>query len=385
MVTWKHASLSSQQIRRAGMIGALLFAVSLFQLLTGGILLRPMNISNVLFQNAYLLILAPGMVLVMITGRLDLSVGSVVALIGTVVAVMIVDWNLPAGVAIVAALLLGTAIGSFHGYLISYLRMPMFVVTLAGMLIWRGLTLVVLEGETKTPLGPLLGELFSGYLPVGPRVGGLSSLTLIVSLAFSLLALHYLLRRRPGRLISGVSYEGLRTRGLLSFALFLGINAVGVALAAYRGIPWLLVIVVTVGLFYTFLAGRTTMGRRLYALGGNPDAARLSGVPTRRLLLLVYANNGFLAALAGLVVAGRLNAATPKAGTLFELDAITACLIGGAGMIGGIGTPGGAILGALVIGVLNNGMSLLGAGGQGMVKASIMLGAGLFDVYSRRR
>lgn len=375
-------------IRQNGMIMALVLIMVLFQLLTGGILFRPMNVNNLVLQNAYVLILATGMLLVIITGRIDLSVGSVVAFVGAVSAIMMVDWNIPVGVTIVAALVIGMLVGAFHGYLIAYLKIPMFITTLGGMLIWRGLTMVILKGQTKAPFEESFQAIAAGYLPGREiRIGNFNTIALLFGLALSLILIVMVFRSRRNKAKYGFEVTPLWIELIRIGFLVLGINLLTFSLADYNGIPIVLILLMFLVTIYTFITQHTIFGRHVYALGGNAKAAKLSGVKTERVLFLVYMNNGLMAALAGLVVAGRLNAATPKAGTMFELDAIASCFIGGASATGGVGTVIGAIVGGLVMGVLNNGMSIMGVSvdWQQTIKGIVLLLAVFFDVITKNR
>lgn len=375
-------------IRQYGMVIALVFIMVLFQILTGGILFKPMNITNLILQNSYVLILAVGMLLPIITGNIDLSVGSVAAFIGAIAAVMMVDNGMPVGLAIVLCLLIGLAVGSFHGLFIAYFHIPPFIVTLAGMLIFRGLTMVILKGQTKAPFEKSFQAIAAGYLPgMDIRVGSLSLLTLLIGVVVSIIFLVFQLNNRKNKKKYGFEVLPLSFELVKNLIVVIGINLLTGSLAAYNGIPLVLVLLTVLVLIYTFITQKTVPGRHIYALGGNEKAAKLSGVKTQRVMFWVYANMGMLAALAGMVVAGRLNAATPKAGTNFELDAIGACFIGGASASGGIGTVVGAIVGGLVMGVLNNGMSIMGVSvdWQQAIKGMVLLAAVSFDVYTKTR
>lgn len=375
-------------LRKNGMFTALIFIMVLFQILTGGILFRPMNINNIVLQNAYVLILATGMLLAILTGNIDLSVGSVVAFVGAISAVMMVDWNFPVFLTIILALLIGIAVGAFHGYFIAYMRIPAFIVTLAGMLIWRGLTMVILKGQTKAPFEESFQAIAAGYLPGREvRIGGLNLIALLVGVTISIIVVLAILRVRKNQKKYDFESVPLWLDMLKAGLIILGVNLLTVSLALYNGIPIILILLLAMVLFYTFITQKTIFGRHIYALGGNEKAAKLSGVKTQRVMFLVYTNMGLLSALAGLVVAGRLNAATPKAGTMFELDAIASCFIGGASASGGIGTVVGAIIGGLVMGILNNGMSIMGVSvdWQQTIKGLVLLGAVLFDVMTKNR
>jgi putative multiple sugar transport system permease protein len=375
-------------IRQNGMVIALVLIMALFQLLTGGILFRPMNVNNIVLQNAYVLILATGMLLVIITGRIDLSVGSVVAFVGAISAVMMVDWDVPVGITIVAALLIGMAVGAFHGYLIAFLKIPMFITTLGGMLIWRGLTMVILKGQTKAPFDQSFQAIAAGYLPGREiRIGSFNTIALVFGLVLSAIFVVLLIRSRKSKIKYGFEVPPGWIEALRIGFIVVAVNLLTFSLADYNGIPIVLILLLGLVLFYTFITQRTILGRHIYALGGNAKAAKLSGVKTERILFLVYTNNGLMAALAGLVVAGRLNAATPKAGNMFELDAIASCFIGGASATGGVGTIVGAIVGGLVMGVLNNGMSIMGVSvdWQQAIKGVVLLLAVFFDVVTKAK
>ncbi len=377
-----------KNIRKNGMFTALVFIMILFQILTDGILFRSMNINNIVLQNAYVLILATGMLLCILTGNIDLSVGSVVAFVGAVSAIMMVDWHFPVALTILAALIIGILVGAFHGYFIAYMRIPAFIVTLAGMLIWRGLTMVILQGQTKAPFPKSFQAIAAGYLPGRDvRIGGLNVLALAFGIIISIGFIIMVLQNRKTQKKYDFGAAPLWADISKIVLIIIGINLLTVSLANYNGIPIILILLVLLIVIYTFITQRTIIGRHIYALGGNEKAAQLSGVKTKKVMFLVYTNMGLLSALAGLVVAGRLNAATPKAGTMFELDAIASCFIGGASASGGIGTIVGAIVGGLVMGVLNNGMSIMGVSvdWQQTIKGLVLLGAVLFDVTTKNK
>jgi putative multiple sugar transport system permease protein len=380
--------LFKNNLRQYGMVIALALIMGLFEITTQGIMFMPMNITNLVLQNSHVLILAIGMLLCIVTGNIDLSVGSVAAFVGAVSAVMMVDNSVPVPLAIAIALLIGAAAGSFHGFFIAFLRIPAFIVTLAGMLIFRGLTMVILKGQTKAPFAKSFQAMAAGYLPwTELRADGLNLVALAAGAAASLILAAAILRSRRAK--ARYRFEAVPLwldlgKVLLVVAV---VNLIAYKLAGYNGIPVILVILVALVLVYTFVTQRTIAGRHVYALGGNEKAARLSGVKTDRVLFWVYVNMGALAALAGLIVAGRLNAATPKAGVNFELDAIAACYIGGASASGGIGTVVGIIVGGFVMAVLNNGMSIMGVSvdWQQTIKGLVLLLAVWFDVYTKKR
>ena len=381
-------AMIKNNIRKNGMFTALIFIMLLFQVLTHGILFRPMNVNNIVLQNAYVLILATGMLLCILTGNIDLSVGSVVAFVGAVSAIMMIDWGWPVLLTIIAALTIGIAVGAFHGYFIAYMRIPAFIVTLAGMLIWRGLTMVILKGQTKAPFAESFQAIAAGYLPGQDwRIGGLNILALLIGIILSVIFTIMVLRSRKNKVKYNFEVPSMWMELIKIGLIVFGINLLTISLAKYNGIPIILVLLMFLITLYTFITQRTIFGRHIYALGGNEKAAKLSGVKTKRVMFLVYTNMGLLSALAGLVVAGRLNAATPKAGNMFELDAIASCFIGGASAAGGIGTVIGAIVGGLVMGVLNNGMSIMGVSvdWQQTIKGLVLLGAVFFDVLTKNR
>jgi putative multiple sugar transport system permease protein len=374
-------------MRQYGMLVALALIMLLFQVLTDGILLRPLNVTNLILQNSYILVLAIGMVLVIIAGHIDLSVGSVAAFVGAVSGVMMVNWGIPFWAAIVLALALGALIGAWQGFWIAYVRIPSFIVTLAGMLLFRGLTMLVLKGQSVGPFPNEFRLISTGFLPDWFGGGDVHVLSIVVGAAFTLILIWNEWRIR----MTNLSYHfevppiGLFIAKVAAMALVL--NWFVFVLAQYEGIPNILIILLVLVLFYTFIANKTVIGRHVYALGGNEKAASLSGVRTKRVSFYVFVNMGVLAALSGLIFAARLNAATPKAGVNFELDAIAASFIGGASMSGGVGTVIGAIIGGLVMGVMNNGMSLVGIGidWQQGIKGLVLLLAVAFDIYNRNK
>ncbi len=375
-----------KNIRKYGMLIALIAIMILFGILTEGILFKPMNISNLIQQNAYVLILAIGMLLVIITGNIDLSVGSVVAFVGAISAIFMIQWNMPVWISIILSLLIGALVGAFQGFFIAYVNIPPFIVTLAGMLIFRGLTMVILKGQTLGPFDRAFQNIASGFISRG-EIGGLNVISMVVGILLSVIYIILNFKDRKKKIEYKFQVPPMSIEILKTVLVILAINWLTYSLAAYKGLPIVLIILAILIVIYSFITNRTIAGRHIYALGGNEKAAKLSGIKTEKVLFWVYVNMGVLAALAGLVVAGRLNAATPKAGTGFELDAIAACYIGGASASGGIGTVTGAIVGGLVMGVLNNGMSILGIGvdWQQAIKGLVLLAAVTFDVYTKSK
>ncbi|MFO1151496.1 MAG: multiple monosaccharide ABC transporter permease [Alsobacter sp.] len=383
-------------VREYGLLGSLLVIIVFFQIMTGGVLLQPVNITNLIQQNSYIVIMALGMLFVIVGGNIDLSVGSVVGFVGAVAAMLMVGFKIPSlDIAIklhwipvvVLSLLLGAAIGAAQGWFVAYATIPAFIVTLGGMLIFRGLTGNMLAGQFVGPFANDFQNISKGFLPDLIDTGSFHTTSMLIGVAIA--AALFL-----------ADYRGWRSAGLKQMdrepaPLFFGKNVVfagliiGITylLASYKGLPVVLVIMGALILFYNFVTTRTVIGRRIYALGGNPQAARLSGIRTQRLAFFTFVNMGMLAALAGLIVAARLNSATPSAGNSFELDVIAACFIGGVSASGGAGRVMGVVIGAFFMGVMNNGMSILGIGifWQQVVKGLVLLAAVYLDVYNKSK
>ncbi|AIQ29506.1 MULTISPECIES: multiple monosaccharide ABC transporter permease [unclassified Paenibacillus] len=379
--------LFKKNIRQYGMIIALIFISIFFQIMTDGILLKPLNVTNLILQNSYILVLAIGMVLVIITGHIDLSVGSVAAFIGALSAIMMVDMKMNPVLAVILSLLMGALVGAWQGFWVAYIKIPAFIVTLAGMLLFRGLTMIVLNGQSIAPFPKAFQKISSGFLPDIAGGSSLNVLTLVIGVILSVLVVYQEYRSRQITLKYGFEQSPVWISVGKAAALVIVINLFTYVIAQYNGIPNILVILLVLIAIYSFVMNHMTMGRHIYALGGNEKAASLSGVKTKRVTFWVFVNMGVLAALSGLVFAARLNSATPKAGTNFELDAIAACFIGGASASGGIGTVVGAIIGGLVMGVMNNGMSLVGLGvdWQQGIKGLVLLLAVGFDIYNKSK
>ncbi len=380
-------------LRQSGIYIAFALIVALFAVLTDGQLLSPQNISNIIVQNSYILILAIGMILIIIGGHIDLSVGSVVAVTGAIAAVLMVEHDVPWPLAILLTLLAGAAIGAWQGYWIAYFEIPAFIVTLAGMLVFRALTLTILGNQG---IGPFPDEVrtiangfLSGYLGnigLGP-LGGADLFTLLVALALvgGYVALGW--RNRQGRIGYGQQVEPLTVFALRNALAVVVVMFMAVQLARFKNMPWVLVLLGVLVLGSTLVMNRAVFGRHVYALGGNPLAARLSGIKVKSVSFWLFVNMGVLSAVAGIVFAGRLNQAGPTAGNMFELDAIAAAFIGGAAVQGGVGKVVGAITGGLIMGVINNGMSLLGAPSERvmLITGLVLLAAVAFDIWAKRR
>ena len=383
----KKASLDMKQY---GMFIALIVIYLIFAILTGGKNLTPMNINNLVMQNGYVVILAIGMLLCVLTGNVDLGVGSVVALCGATAGIMMMDYKMNMWVAIIAALAIGLLVGMFAGFFIAYLSIPPFVVTLATMLMGRGLTYTLLQAQTKGPLPSNYNFIGAGFLPTYKIFFGDGILDL-VSIAFALIASVALIWNEIRGIKTKKKYNFVltptwQTVTKLVIELFI-IWFFFYKLARYNGLPFVLLIMVVLIGIYAFVTTKTVAGRQIYALGGNRKAANLSGIDTNKVFFWVYTNMGVLAAIAGIVLSARNGSSTPKAGDGFEMDAIASCYIGGAAVAGGSGSILGAVVGAFVMGVLNNGMSLFGWSTdiQKIVKGAVLLGAVTVDVLSKRK
>jgi len=383
-----HAGFIKNHLRDYGMLLSLFAIMLFFQVVTGGTLLRPLNLTNLVLQNSYIVIMALGMLLVIVSGHIDLSVGSVAGFVGAVSAVLMVHYHLDFITATILCLILGGVIGAAQGYWIAYFKIPSFIVTLAGMLVFKGLALAMLQGQSVGPFSPTFQKLSSGFIPEFlPNPGRHYPTSLILGALIGLGLVYLAVRNRRRQQRHGMEVEP-GAFFAISSALLLGVICYFTwQIASHHGLPNVLVIMILLIGIYAFVTGRTTIGRQIYAIGGNVRAAKLSGIKTERLTFLTFVNMGVLAALGGLVFAARLNTATPKAGQGFELDVIAACFIGGASAYGGVGKVAGAVIGALIMGVMNNGMSIMGIGidYQQVLKGLVLLGAVCVDVYNQKR
>jgi putative multiple sugar transport system permease protein len=380
-------SLVSRNLRQSGIYVAFVVIVALVAILTDGLSLNPTNVTNIVLQYSYILILAIGMVIVIIAGHIDLSVGSVVALTGAVSATLVIKQGMPWWVGILAALAVGLLIGAWQGFWVAYVGIPAFIVTLAGMLLFRGLAQEVLHSVSLSPFPPAYGKVATGFLNGLIGGNGYDAFTLLI---FALAVAGYAVSSYRTR-VARVRYQ----QPVESFPLFV-LRVVAVAavvmwfawqLSHARGLPIVLIILAVLILAYGVLTKRTVFGRQVYAIGGNLAAATLSGVKVRAVNFWIFVNMGFLAAVAGVIFSSRSNGAQPGAGNMFELDAIAACFIGGAAVTGGVGTVVGAVVGGLLVAVMSNGMQLLGVDQsiQSVVKGLVLLLAVAFDVYNKRR
>ncbi|WVK89703.1 multiple monosaccharide ABC transporter permease [Dactylosporangium sp. AC04546] len=383
----------SVNLRQSGIYIAFAAIVVLFEILTEGSLLEPQNISNIIVQNSYILILAIGMILIIIAGHIDLSAGSVVAVTGAFAAVLMVDLDVPWPLAILATLVVGGLIGAWQGFWIAYFGIPAFIVTLAGMLVFRALTMTVLGNQGIGPFPDDVRTLANGFTPgflnnVGLGVlGGADLFTLLVGLAAVAGIVVVQWRARSGRVGYGQQVDSMPVFVAKVAGASLVLMFIIVQLARFKNLPWVLVLLAALVLLYTLLSQRTVFGRHIYAVGGNLQAASLSGVKVKSVTFWIFVNMGLLASIAGIIFAGRLNQAGPTAGNAFELDAIAAAFIGGAAVQGGVGKVVGAITGGLIMAVINNGMSLVGSPSERvmLVKGLVLLAAVAFDVWAKRR
>lgn len=377
-----------RNVRQYGIVAALLVIVLLFQVLTNGRLLAPNNIAALIQQNAYVMILAIGMVAVIVAGHIDLSVGSVVAFIGGLVAIMMHDWGWSVPTAILAGIAVGALVGVWQGFWVAHIGIPAFIVTLAGMLIFRGLA-IVLVGQTVAPLPEAFNRIGNGSLPnVLGFIGNIDVVTLVIG-AVAIV----------GRVVSQIRSRRNLVRHELTveatgaFIAKLVVMTALIALVTYwlslsrGGTPIVLLVVGVLVLLFSFIMNRTVFGRHIYAVGGNRNAAILSGVDSRRTDFMIFVNIGVLAAIAAITTTSRAGAGVAAAGQNFELDAIAACFIGGTAVSGGVGRISGAMIGALIMGVLNMGLSILAvdAAWQQAIKGLVLLLAVALDIVSRRR
>ena len=382
------------------LVGVMILFEILIRSFGHGSLFAPANITNIIRQNAYVAILATGMLLCILTGgNIDLSVGSVVALVGALAGVFIVNLGMPVWLAICLCLLIGTLIGAFHGFFIAYIHIPPFITTLAGMLLWRGVATIVLDGKPIAPFLQKYLKLFESFIPnakeepVEVLVFGelVDKNTLITTMVIALvcvlafIAMEIISRRKKIKNNYTVSSKTSFITKLVVLSVVILI--MGQFLARDRGLPVVLILLGVIVAAYSYFTQNTVPGRYLYAIGGNAKAAKLSGVNTDNVMFFAYTNMGFIAAVAALVTVARLNSAQPTAGQNYEMDAIASCFIGGASAYGGTGTVSGAVIGAIFMGVLNNGMSILGVdmNWQRAVKGLVLLAAVIFDVVSKRK
>ena len=378
----------SEGLKKYTMVIVLAVVVILFTVNTGGKMLLPQNVNNLIAQNAYVFILATGMLFCILTGgNIDLSVGSVVCFVGAVGGSMMITMGINPYLTLLSMLIIGMLVGAWQGFWIAYVRIPPFIVTLAGMLMFRGLSNVVLQGMTLSPIPDQFLNLFNTYVPDIFGMQGFNLTCFLVGIIACLVfvALELLNRRKKiqkGYRVDPIGGMAIKMAFISFVVLFFMYK-----LARYKGIPNALIWVTAIIGIYSYISSKTTTGRYFYAVGGNEKATRLSGIDTNKVYFLAYLNMGLLAAVAGMVTVARLNSANPTAGNSYEMDAIGACFIGGASAYGGTGTVPGVIVGATLMGVLNLGMSIMGVDQnlQKVVKGAVLMAAVIFDVVSKRK
>jgi putative multiple sugar transport system permease protein len=377
----------TKNLRTSGIYIAFVAIIGLFAVLTDGLLLSPNNVTNILLQYSYILILAIGMVIVIIGGHIDLSVGSVVALTGAVSAIIVIKHSQSWWLGILAALAVGLVVGAWQGFWVAYVGIPAFIVTLAGMLLFRGLTLQVLSNISLSPFPSSYQKVAGGFLNGLLGGPGYDVFTLVIAAIAVVGYAFSAWRSRMGRIRYQQSVEALPLFVLRIVAVAIVVMAFAWQLAHSRGLPIVLIILAVLVLVYNVVTNRTVFGRHVYAIGGNLSAARLSGVKVKQVNFWIFVNMGFLAGVAGAIFSSRSNGAQPSAGNMFELDAIAACFIGGASTTGGVGRVTGAMVGGLIMAVMSNGMQLMGVpqSTQQIVKGLVLLLAVAFDIYNKRR
>ena len=376
-----------KNLREYGMLISLAVIMAFFQYITDGTLMQPLNLTNLILQNSYIVIMALAMLLVIVAGHIDLSVGSVAGFVGALAAVLMVEQGWHYIPATLICLVAGALIGGLQGYFVAFHHIPSFIVTLGGMLVFRGATLALLAGKSVGPFPREFQLLSSGFIPdpLGGEFLRTTSLLLGALVAIVLFALS--MREHAAKVRYGAATEPVGfivVKNAVFTAVIVGLTYL---LSTYKGLPNVFIIMFALMMIFDFMTLRTTIGRRIYALGGNEKAARLSGIKTDRLSFYTFVTMGVLSALAGLVFAARLNTATPKAGVGFELDVIAACFIGGASATGGVGKVTGAVIGAFIMGVMNNGMSIVGLGidYQQVIKGIVLVAAVFVDLYYKNK
>ncbi|MBL0887500.1 multiple monosaccharide ABC transporter permease [Myceligenerans indicum] len=379
--------LMTRNLRSSGIVVAFVLIVAFFTALTDGLLLSPRNVSNLTQQYSYILILAIGMVIVIIGGHIDLSVGSVVALTGAVSAVLVIKGGAPWWVGVLAAIATGLLVGVWQGFWVAYVGIPAFIVTLAGMLLFRGLTYIVLDNVSLSPFPGEYSTIAQGF--VNGLLGGYGYDTFTL-LVFGLAVLGYAVaayRNRRAKLSYNQDVEAMPLFVVKTVLVAAVVMWFAWQIATYRGLPVVLIILAALILAYSMITKHSIFGRHVYAIGGNLAAAQLSGVRVKRVNFLIFLNMGFLASIAGVVFSARSSSAQPGAGNMFELDAIAACFIGGAAVTGGVGTVVGAMVGGLIMAVMSNGMQLMGVdqSTQQVVKGLVLLLAVGYDIWNKKR
>jgi len=378
--------------RQYGIVGALIVIIAVFQFLTGGLLLQPNTVVQLVQQNAYVVILAIGMVMVIIATHIDLSVGSLVGFIGGCIAILMQDMHFNWFLAIVAGILIGLIIGIWQGFWVAYVGIPGFITTLAGMLVFRGLATTMINASIPVN-DSSFNAIAASYLPnIFGFWGPFDALTVIIGVLLIVGFAYGQFRNRKKAFLVGLDVEHLSTTyikiavaaviiGALTFLFATSGNA------TQGGIPIMLVIVAVLVVTYNFLLTKTVFGRHVYSVGGNRRAAMLSGINTKRVDFLLYVHMGFLSAVAAIAVLSRLSSASAATGNSFEMDAIASCFVGGTAVTGGVGTVPGVVIGAAVIGVINQGLSIMGVDSAFIqtIKGLVLLLAVAIDIYSKRQ
>lgn len=381
----------SQNIREYGMYIALFVIMAIFAVTTKGTFISARNISNLVNQMGYIAVLAVGMMLVIVTRQIDLSVGFLAGFLGAVAAIAMTQWNLPSYIVVPMTLFFGICAGLLTGFMVAKLKIPAFVASMAGWLAYRGLILLVTEA-TGTIIIPDEGfnAIGNGFIPdIASKtfMPGIHKVSLLIGVVAVVAFIINEIRSRNKKKAYG--FEVLPTEMFIMKLVIITalVGTISWILASYQGFSWTLVIVIIVAGIYDFVANKTIIGRHIYAVGGNPEAAELSGISVSKILYLVFGSMGMLSALSGILFAARLKSATTTAGNLFEMDAIAACYIGGVSAGGGIGKIMGALIGALVMMSLQNGMQLMGTGIslQYVIRGLVLTAAVIFDVATRNR
>ncbi len=374
-------------LKKNTMIFALVVVTIFFAITTSGTLIVPQNVTNLISQNGYVVILAVGMLMCILTGgNIDLSVGSIVCLVGAIAGTLIVNKGMNNWLAIIICLAVGILVGVIQGYWIAYLRIPAFIVTLAGMLLWKGVALIVLQGLTISPFPNNYLNLFNSYVP-DPFNGSINIITIVVGFIVCVIFIGAKVISRINRRKKGYQLDSFLSELSQVIVISAVVMVLSFSLANHKGIPSILILLAIIVFIYTYYTTKTVPGRYLYAMGGNEKAAKLSGINTNRVLFFAYVNMAFLSAVAALVCVARFNSAAPTAGVNYEMDAIAACYIGGASAYGGIGSVPRVVIGAIFMGVINNGMSIMGIDSnvQKVVKGAVLLAAVTFDVLSKKK
>ncbi len=380
----------SVNLRQDSLIIVLIFIFLVFTFLTEGKNITPININNLVIQNSFIVVLAIGMLLCLLVGAIDLSVGSVVAIITSLMGVMIILGKMSIQFAIISGIALGVLIGVVQGFFIAYVKIPAFIITLAGMLIYRGLALIILKSKTIGPIPPEFVKIGAGFVPqwfVQTNGMQFDVITLLGGIGTSIILVYFEMSNRKKKKIHNIPVARFWQVGLKLAVTIVILNFITYKLASHNGTPNVLVITSVLVVFYGFITQRTIVGRHIYAVGGNPNAARLSGIMNEKIIHWVFINMGFLSSIAAIILTARMASASPKAGEGFELDAITSCFIGGTSSSGGIGNISGIVVGALIMGVINNGMSLMGVSidWQRVIKGLVLIGSVTFDMYNKKR